>query len=1218
MKTLLIDNYDSFTYNLFQLLAEANGEEPVVVRNDGAGWEELQGWDFDNIVISPGPGRPDHEKDFGVCADAIAQTEVPLLGVCLGHQGLGFASGAEVVHAPEVMHGRLSAVLHEDSPLFAGIPREFQAVRYHSLCVSQPLPEELEPIAWTSDGVLMAVAHRERPLWGVQFHPESICTDYGRRLLANFRDLTRKAARERKAPPGAARTPTAPAARDWRPEQRSRLSLKVKRLDRLYDPERAFVHLYGDSPHAFWLDSSKVDERSRFSFMGASGGPLGAVVTYDVASKEVKVERPDATEVHAETIFDYLSREMRRLRYLSDELPFDLNCGFVGYFGYELKADCEGDLAHEASTPDAAFLFADRLIAFDHLEQATYVLCLTDPMSEAEGDRWVRETSVRLASLPPVTTPDWEESGSGGAPVEFHLSRSHEQYLEDIAACKQYLVDGETYEVCLTNKVRTEATPDPLPLYRTLRRVNPAPFSAFLRFGETSVLSSSPERFLSIGRDRWVEAKPIKGTSPRGATPAEDVHISEELRTSEKNRAENLMITDLLRNDLGVVCEIGTVHVPHLMQVETYETVHQLVSTVRGLLREDLEPPDCVRACFPGGSMTGAPKKRTMEIIDELEREPRGVYSGAIGYLGLSGGCDLNIVIRTIVMDGESTTIGMGGAIVMQSDAEEEYEETLLKGRALMQAIDPGADPQRAFDGRAAPVAARVEDSDPEAGAPLVTAMLDAAADAASERPALVHGDERIGWGEVRERADRLASGLGSLGLGPGDPVALVLPNVPAFAVAFFAVARLGGIVVPLNPQFKRAELEFHFREARVRAVVTDEQTLESCRSIVSGWDEGVRLVCAGAGGGDAVSLEGLIADHASASVDGSSPDAEAVFQYSSGSTGRPKRVPRTHRHLRLEADSIVATEGLTPEDVMFCTIPLFHTYGMGCCLLAAVRAGATLVLPDDIQPFVLKRENVLRGLERERATVFPAVPFTFRMLAEAPGSADLSSLRLCTSAANALPRSTFDAFQRKFGIPIRQLYGCTEAGAVTVNLDEDPASTAASVGRPYEGVAIEVVDAAGETLGPGRNGEIVIRSPAMTSGYAGTPADLNRRAFAGGGFHSGDRGRIDEYGRLFITGRQKLLIDVKGDKVDPIEVEDVLAVHPKVGEVVVVGVASDVDGEELIKAAVVPKRPCQERELIRYCRERLADYKVPQKIEFLEEIPRSSAGKVLRKYLVE
>jgi para-aminobenzoate synthetase len=416
--------------------------------------------------------------------------------------------------------------------------------------------------------------------------------------------------------------------------------------------------------------------------------------------------------VHEESIFDHLSREMRRMRCRSDELPFDFNCGFAGYFGYELKADCGGVRAHRSEMPDAAFVFASRLIAFDHREGHTYVLCLAEPGGGEEGERWIAETSARLASLPPLSAAKGvgnhagdeiyggtDQAGASDLTADFRLNRSHRQYLDDIESCKRHLVEGDFYEVCLTNEVSVEgADEDPLRLYRRLRRVNPAPFSAFLRFGEIAVLSSSPERFLSVGRDRWVEAKPIKGTSRRGVTAAEDVRLADELRRSEKNRAENLMITDLLRNDLGVVCEIGTVHVPHLMQVETYETVHQLVSTVRGLLREDLEPPDCIRACFPAGSMTGAPKLRTMEIIDELEGEARGVYSGAIGYLGLGGGCDLNVVIRTIVMDGESATLGAGGAIVIQSDPEDEYQEMLLKARAPMEAIDPRVDQRAAFE----------------------------------------------------------------------------------------------------------------------------------------------------------------------------------------------------------------------------------------------------------------------------------------------------------------------------------------------------------------------------------------------------------------------------------------------------------------------------------------------------------------------------------------
>jgi para-aminobenzoate synthetase len=330
---------------------------------------------------------------------------------------------------------------------------------------------------------------------------------------------------------------------------------------------------------------------------------------------------------------------------------------------------------------------------------------VSDEASRAENARWMEETSRRLYVLPPLPEPAAPDTDG----VEFRLSRGRETYLDDIRRIHEHLRNGESYEVCLTNKIWAEISPDPLPLYRNLRRVNPAPFSAYLRLGEAAVLSSSPERFLSIGRDRWAEAKPIKGTSRRGHTPEEDLALSEELRTGEKNRAENLMITDLLRNDLGVVCEIGTVHVPHLMEIETYETVHQLVSTIRGRLRDEVGPAECIRACFPGGSMTGAPKKRTMEIIDDLEREPRGVYSGAIGYLGLSGGCDLNIVIRTIVMDGASTTIGAGGAIIMQSDPEDEFDETVLKASALIRAIDPEADPGTALTGPAAPATAGAE-----------------------------------------------------------------------------------------------------------------------------------------------------------------------------------------------------------------------------------------------------------------------------------------------------------------------------------------------------------------------------------------------------------------------------------------------------------------------------------------------------------------------------
>jgi para-aminobenzoate synthetase len=464
------------------------------------------------------------------------------------------------------------------------------------------------------------------------------------------------------------------------------LRLLVRRLDRLHDPERTFVSIYGASPNAFWLDSSAAGERGRFSFIGDDGGPLGAVVTSEVDAGQVRVERGGGMEVRDESIFEYLDREAALLHGISAGLPFDFECGFAGYLGYELKADCEGAAAHRATTPDAAFVFADRLIAFDQRERHTYLLALADPASVEAAERWIGETEQRLAALPPLAEPDPRPRR-----VELRLRRSPQRYREDIVAAKRYLTAGHSYEICLTNKVVARAAPEPLALYRALRRANPAPFAAYLRFGDLAVLSSSPERFLAIDRERQAEARPIKGTSRRGETAEEDARHAAALRADGKSRAENVTIVDLLRNDLGRVCEVGTVRVPELIRVETYETVHQLVSSVRGRLREEVGPAECIRACFPPGSMTGAPKLRTMEIIDELEGEARGPYSGAIGYLGLGGGCDFSVAIRTIVLDGKEAAIGAGGAIVVDSDPEDEIDEMLLKAAAPAAALSGDA-----------------------------------------------------------------------------------------------------------------------------------------------------------------------------------------------------------------------------------------------------------------------------------------------------------------------------------------------------------------------------------------------------------------------------------------------------------------------------------------------------------------------------------------------
>ena len=349
---------------------------------------------------------------------------------------------------------------------------------------------------------------------------------------------------------------------------------------------------------------------------------------------------------------------------------FPFTGGYVGYFGYEWGSRHK----HQSPYPDSMLLRVEQFLAIDHIKNALYLV----------GDEpWLDDMERRLAAITPRVTERWNRP----APIaRYNISRP--DYLRKIGECLSLIRAGESYELCLTNKVCLDTDIPALTYYETLRRTNPAPYSAFLQLGDIQVASTSPECFLRIDRERRAESRPIKGTMRRGRDAEEDARLRDLLATDTRYRAENLMIVDLVRHDLSRVCEVGSVHVPRLMEVETYETVHQLVSTIAGRLRPDVTTMDCVRALFPGGSMTGAPKLRSMELLDELEPTARGIYSGAIGYLGFNGTADLSIVIRTAVFQGGHVSLGVGGAIVAQSDPEAEWDEMQLKAQALLRAFE--------------------------------------------------------------------------------------------------------------------------------------------------------------------------------------------------------------------------------------------------------------------------------------------------------------------------------------------------------------------------------------------------------------------------------------------------------------------------------------------------------------------------------------------------
>jgi para-aminobenzoate synthetase component 1 len=357
--------------------------------------------------------------------------------------------------------------------------------------------------------------------------------------------------------------------------------------------------------------------------------------------------------------------------------------GAVGYFSYDLCHHVERlprTARDDLDFPDLALGFYDTVVAWDNLTGRAFV-CAPHLPGRPPAEERVAALTARLgAPCEPLPDP----SGPLGAGLVGNFER--EAYIDAVARAIEYIHAGDIFQVNLSQRFSADLRVHPWQLYRRARSGNPAPFAAYLGFPDGIVASHSPERFLRV-QGREVTTRPIKGTRPRGSSPEEDARLAHELLTSEKDRAELVMIVDLERNDLGRVCSYGSVRVPELLTLESYATVHHLVSTVVGRLHDNRSLVDLLKATFPGGSITGAPKVRAMQIIDELEPTQRGVYTGSIGWIGFDGDMDLNIVIRTFLIRDGRVHWQVGGGIVADSDPTAEYEETLAKGFALKRAL---------------------------------------------------------------------------------------------------------------------------------------------------------------------------------------------------------------------------------------------------------------------------------------------------------------------------------------------------------------------------------------------------------------------------------------------------------------------------------------------------------------------------------------------------
>ena len=427
--------------------------------------------------------------------------------------------------------------------------------------------------------------------------------------------------------------------------------------------------IFRDEKDSFILDSSMDKEKlGRYSFI--SSNPF-KILKYKNSS-----ENP----------LDSFREELNKYKTVNNtHLPFV--GGAVGYLSYDIGNYIEKlprTAIDDMNVYDLYFGFYDHVIVIDHLEEKTYI---ATPDIDIEKEKLIMERlefTILEADKNGVNSICYEEKEV--EPIKLKSNFTKKEFEKSVQKVKDYIRSGDIYQANLTQRFSGKTTLSSYELYRDLRRISPAPFGAYLNFDDFNILSNSPERFIKC-IDRKIETRPIKGTRPRGRTEEEDLRLQEELINSEKDRAELLMIVDLERNDIGRISKIGSVKVPELFVIEPYANVNHLVSTVVGTLKDGKDAVDVIKATFPGGSITGAPKIRSMEIIDELEPTQRNVYTGSIGYIGFNGDMDLNIAIRTIVKKEDEVYFQVGGGMTWGSNPKDEYQETLDKAKSIMRAL---------------------------------------------------------------------------------------------------------------------------------------------------------------------------------------------------------------------------------------------------------------------------------------------------------------------------------------------------------------------------------------------------------------------------------------------------------------------------------------------------------------------------------------------------
>src|ERR1700719_2770543 len=458
----------------------------------------------------------------------------------------------------------------------------------------------------------------------------------------------------------------------------------------LLTPVSAFLSIAENEPHAFLLESVERGEQiGRYTFLGAR-----PYMRLRARGATIEIERGRRSARRQGNVFQVV-KEL-----LSEHQPATVpglppfTAGAVGYFSYDVVRQLENIGEHakdDLSLPDCELMFFDRLLAFDHLRHQIHIVAAADVSRESPRkayDRALRDIDSLERKLAAGLSPAlWRKSTKSKGKLKVHAGTRRENFLRGVERCKQYIAAGDIFQVVLSQRLDFIPEVAPFDLYRSLRQVNPSPYLYFLRMGDTHILGSSPEMLVRVTA-RKLEYRPIAGTHPRGRDEAEDLRLEQQMRTDEKERAEHVMLVDLGRNDLGRVSDYGSVKVKDLMYVERYSHVMHLVSALEGTLRKDLDALDAFAACFPAGTLSGAPKVRAMQVIEELEPTRRGIYGGSVLYADFAGNLDSCIGIRTLLMQGKHAYLQAGAGIVADSDPASEFQESMNKAQALLRAVE--------------------------------------------------------------------------------------------------------------------------------------------------------------------------------------------------------------------------------------------------------------------------------------------------------------------------------------------------------------------------------------------------------------------------------------------------------------------------------------------------------------------------------------------------